>query len=60
MVAALRDNKVIFIYSLSSSYANFYLYSQTLTTLYLHWNKIAAVGAQYLANALRDNKVILN
>ena len=57
---ALRDNKVILIFSSSSlSHIYLHLYSQTLTMLDLRSNQIGDAGAQYLADALRDNKVIL-
>ena len=41
-----------FVYHVILSY-----FIQTLTTLNLGWNKIGAQGAQYLAEALRQNTV---
>ena len=51
---------MILIFSSSSlSHIYLHLYSQTLTRLDLSSNQIGDAGAQYLADALRDNKVIL-
>jgi len=38
-------------------YIHFYLFIQTLTTLYLGYNAIGFEGAQFLANALQNNRV---
>lgn len=38
-------------------YIHFYLFIQTLTTLHLGYNTIGFEGAQFLANALQNNRV---
>jgi hypothetical protein len=50
---------VTLILSSSISYTHLYFFTQTLTTLDLHHNGIGAVGAQHLADALRNNMVTL-
>ena len=47
------------ILSYSIPYTHLHFFTQTLTTLDLHWNQIGALGAQHLADALRNNTVTL-
>jgi ABC-type uncharacterized transport system substrate-binding protein len=50
---------VSLILSSSISYTHLHVFTQTLTTLDLNYNQIGDAGAQYLADALRNNTVTL-
>jgi hypothetical protein len=50
---------IITINSLTLCKLHLHFCTQTLTTLYLSDNQIEAVGAQHLADALRNNTVII-
>jgi hypothetical protein len=55
----LKKNTVIFIDLSSTWYIHRQCFVQTLTTIDLGRNKVGDEGTQYLADALRINRVII-